>query len=99
MPRLEIRVQPGASRTRFAGWYGSVPKLAVSAPPVDGAANDAVVAALAKMLGLRPRQVTLVGGPASRTKVFEIEGLTARELSDRINLLNPLQRRSGPESQ
>jgi uncharacterized protein YggU (UPF0235/DUF167 family) len=89
MARLEIRVQPGASRTRFAGWYGTVPKLAVSAPPVDGAANAAVIEALAEMLGLRPRQITLVGGPAARTKVFEVEGFTARELSDRINLLNP----------
>ena len=43
MGRLSVRVQPGARRTDFAGWYGELPKIAVAAPPVEGAANGAVV--------------------------------------------------------
>lgn len=91
MPRLLLRVQPGASRTKFVGWYGEVPRLAVSAAPVDGAANEAVVVALAKLLRLRPRQVRLIGGATSKSKRFEIEGLTADQLSDRVLALNPVR--------
>jgi len=87
--RLHVRVQPGARRTGFAGWYGDVPKLAVSAPPVDGAANAAVVAALARMLGVRERQVRLVGGAASRSKRFDIGGMTTEQLAERVAELNP----------
>ena len=89
MARLHVRVQPGARRTQFAGWYGDVPKLAVAAPPVDGAANEAAVAALAELFGLRKRQVRLVGGAASRSKRFEVEGLTPDQLSERLLELNP----------
>lgn len=89
MARLLLRIQPGARRTRFAGWYGDVPKLAVAAPPVDGAANDAARVALADLFGLRMRQVRLVSGAAARSKRFEIEGMTADELSRRVLELNP----------
>jgi len=91
MARLDLRVQPGARQTRFVGWYGDLPKLAVAAPPVDGAANEAVAAALAEMLGVRPRQVRLVGAATSRSKRFEIEGLTTEELSGRVLELNPVK--------
>jgi uncharacterized protein (TIGR00251 family) len=89
MTRLEIRVQPGASRNVFVGWFGDTAKLAVSAAPVDGAANQAVVEVVADLLGLRPRHVTLVSGFSSRSKVLEIDELSADELSARLELLNP----------
>ncbi len=89
MARLHVRVQPAARHTKFAGWYGDVPKLAVAAPPVDGAANEAACVALAEMLGLRKRQIRLVGGVASRNKRFEVEGVTSDELSERLRQLNP----------
>lgn len=75
MGRLHVRVQPGARRTAFVGWFGDLPKLAVAAPPVDNAANEAVISALASTLGVPKRAVRLVGGAASRTKRFEIDGL------------------------
>lgn len=84
MGRVHVRVQPGARRTGFNGWYGELPKLAVAAPPVDGAANEEAVRALAKLLGLRPRQVRLVGGAASRTKRFEIDGWDTDSLAEHI---------------
>src|SRR5690606_3702002 len=55
MGRLHVRVQPGARTTGFVGWFGELPKLAVTAPPVDGAANEAAIAALADAFGRRPR--------------------------------------------
>lgn len=75
MARLTVRVQPGARRSKFVGWYGDHPKLAVAAPPVDGAANEAARRLIAQEFGVRPRQVRLVLGAASRTKHFEIDGV------------------------
>jgi uncharacterized protein YggU (UPF0235/DUF167 family) len=90
--RLHVRVRPGARRTGFVGWYGEIPKLAVAAPAVDGAANEAVVVALAELLGLRPRQVHLVGGIASRSKRFDLDGITADEVAARLRALDPALR-------
>lgn len=89
MGRLHVRIQPGARRTAFVGWFGELPKLAVAAPPVDGAANDAVVVALAEAFGVRPRQVRLVGGASSRTKRFEIDGLDDDEIRAIVHELMP----------
>jgi uncharacterized protein (TIGR00251 family) len=85
--RMTVRVKPGASRTRVAGAYGDDRQLvvAVNAPPVDGAANDAVVEALADALAVRRRAITIVSGHTARSKVVhidsepsEIEALRAR---------------------
>jgi len=84
MGRLHLRVQPGARRTAFTGWYGNLPKLSVAAPPVDGAANEAVVSAVARALGVRTRQVRLVGGERSRTKRLDVEGLSDEEVLRRV---------------
>ena len=89
MGQLAIRVQPGARRTGFAGWYGDLPKLAVAAAPVDDAANDEVVAFLAARLGVRARSVTIVGGRRSRTKRLAVDGIDDAELLTRVIALNP----------
>ena len=89
MARLHLRVQPGARRNGFAGWYGDTAKLAVAAPAIGGAANEAVVELLAELLGLRRSQVHLVGGALSRSKRFEIDGIASEQLSKRLSELNP----------
>lgn len=81
MARFHVRVQPGARTTKWAGWFGDLPKLAVKAPPVDGAANDVVVAEVARLFDLPQRSVRLVGGAASRTKRLELVGLTPDEVT------------------
>jgi len=69
-------VRPGASRTRvggrYDGPYGPALVVAVTAPPVDGRATDAVVRAVADALGLRPRDITIRSGTASRDKLFAV---------------------------
>ena len=69
-----MRVRPGASRTRFGGRWGAEEVLGVSvaARAVDGAATAAVRAAVAEAFGVRGRDVTLVAGERSRTKVLEV---------------------------
>ena len=73
--RIRVRVKPGNSRTQVGGRYGDTDQLvvAVNAPPVDGAANDSVVKAVAKALGIKARQVRIVSGQASRSKVVAVD--------------------------
>jgi uncharacterized protein YggU (UPF0235/DUF167 family) len=81
MARVHVRVQPGARTNKWVGWFGDMPKLAVTARPVDGAANAMVTAEVAKLLGVRPRQVHLVGGAAARTKWVEVDGCAEAEIA------------------
>lgn len=80
MARLTVRVQPGARRSTFTGWFGDHPRLAVAAPPVDGAANEECRKVIANAFGVRPRDVRLVVGGAARTKHFEIDGVDDAEV-------------------
>ena len=82
-----MRVQPGARRealrrpaARAGQW-----KLAVSAPPEDGRANEAVVELLAGLLGVKRRQVSVARGASPRAaKQVEIEGMSAAEAERRL---------------
>jgi len=69
---LEVRVQPGARRTGLSGAWNGTLKLAVSAPPEDGRANEAAQALLAELFGLRSSAVELVRGHSARTKLFRL---------------------------
>ena len=85
-----MRVRPGASRTRvggrYDGPYGPALVVAVTAPPVDGRATEAVVRAVADALGLRPRDLKLRSGTASRDKLFTV-ATTDPDLPSRVALL------------
>lgn len=72
---LSLRVQPGAKRTATAGPYGDRLKIALHAPPVDGKANDELLRFLGDTLHLRPRQLALAAGAASRDKQVRITNL------------------------
>jgi uncharacterized protein (TIGR00251 family) len=73
---LDILVTPRASRDRIGPVVGDRLKIAVTSPPVEGEANAAVIAALAKALGVRRSQVTLIAGSTGRRKRVRVEGLT-----------------------
>jgi len=77
-----VRVHPGAKRDAVTGVHDGAVKIALSAPPVDGRANEALIAFLAERLGL-PR-VSLVAGAASRSKVLRIVGLGSSEVWERL---------------
>lgn len=74
--RVSIRVQPKASTTAIAGLHGDAIKVRVTAPPVDGAANDALVELLASTFGIPKRGITIVAGTSSRSKIVELQGVT-----------------------
>lgn len=75
--RFAVRVQPRASRTAIEGLHAGALKVRLHAPPVDGAANAALVALLAKALGVPKRDVRVVAGETARSKLVEVDGVSA----------------------
>ena len=75
--RLDVYIQPRASRTELAGMHAGVIKIRVAAPPVENAANRALIDFVAERLGVAKRSVRVVSGGASRHKVLEVDGVTA----------------------
>lgn len=78
--RFTVRVQPRASRSEVCGVHGDALKVRVSAPPVDGAANAALVELLAGALGVATRAVSIVAGASGRSKVVDVEGVRAAQV-------------------
>lgn len=70
-----MHVQPRASRTEIAGVHGDAIKVRLTAPPVDGAANAALVLFLADVLGVTRGAVRVVAGEQSRSKLVEVVGV------------------------
>lgn len=76
---LRLHAQPGAKRTSVVGLYGDKLKIAIATPPVDGKANQAIIAFLAKTLGVSKSKISLISGETSREKRIRIQGITANE--------------------
>lgn len=74
---LTLHIQPGAKKTELAGCHGAALKIRLAAPPVDGRANDCLIAFLAARLDVAKRRVELVSGAASRQKRVRISGINA----------------------
>lgn len=81
--RFNVRVQPRASKNEISGAHGDALKVRVTAPAVEGAANEALVEFLATSFGLPRRDVTIVSGASSRSKVVELRGVSV----DRVRQL------------
>jgi uncharacterized protein len=82
---FDIQVTPRASRAGIAGQQDEALKVKVTALPVEGAANEAVIKLLAKELGLKKGQVGILAGQKSRRKTIIIKEITKAELEKRIN--------------
>lgn len=74
---LTLHIQPGAKKTEVAGLHGDALKIRLAAPPVDGKANEALVAFVAKTLGVPKANVELVSGQTSRAKRLRVAGVAA----------------------
>jgi uncharacterized protein (TIGR00251 family) len=81
--RFNVRVQPRASKDEVVGFTNGVLRVRLRAPPVEGAANEALIDFLADELGVSRRHVRIVSGIGSRNKVIEVDDL-ARPALDRI---------------
>lgn len=83
--RVTVHVQPGAKRTELVGEHGDALKIRLAAPPVDGKANEALLAYLAERLGLPRRELALKAGANSRRKQIEI-ALAPDRLVERLGV-------------
>jgi uncharacterized protein (TIGR00251 family) len=79
--RINIYVQPRASKTVVAGMHDGCIKIILAAPPVDGAANAALVEFVADQLGIAKSRVRITAGLTSRRKTVEVDGVTAEQIA------------------
>jgi hypothetical protein len=84
---VKIRVTPRAGRTTIAGRRGDALVVKLSAAPVDGAANDALIAFLAETFDRPRRDVTIVSGLTSRDKRVAIAGLSDEEVHQHVSAI------------
>lgn len=85
--QLTVHVQPGAKTTSCAGVHGDALKIRLHAPPVDGKANQALIAWLAKTLGCPQSAIELIRGQTSRRKTLSIHTKQADALSRQLQVL------------
>jgi uncharacterized protein (TIGR00251 family) len=81
-----VKVQPRARKNAITGQLGDALKLALTAPPVEGRANDACIAVLADFLKVPRSSVTIAAGQSSRSKIIRVRGLTASQVEERLRL-------------
>ena len=82
---FDIQVIPHASRAEIAGVQEGAFKVKVTAPPVEGAANEACIKLLSKELGLKKSQMEIFSGAKSRKKTVMIKDISKTELEAKIN--------------
>ncbi len=81
---VALHVQPRAPRNEIAGLYNGALKLRVSAPPVDDAANRAVIEYFASLLDMPKSRISIVSGTKSREKVLRIDSISLTDFSRRF---------------
>jgi uncharacterized protein (TIGR00251 family) len=86
--RIAVRAQPRASRNAIVGViadaHGAALKIAVTAPPVEGAANHAIARVLADALDVAPRSIAFARGATGRNKLVDVSGLDHRDAIRRL---------------
>jgi uncharacterized protein (TIGR00251 family) len=86
---IRVRVQPRASHEGIDGEQAGAWRVRVSVPPVDGDANRAVIALLARALGVRPAELRIVHGARGRDKLVRVEGVGAEYVGRRLAAASP----------
>lgn len=84
--RINVYVQPRASKTAVVGMHDGSVKIRLAAPPVDGAANAALIEFVAEQVGVAKSRVRITAGLTSRRKTVEVEGITAEQLAGALSL-------------
>jgi uncharacterized protein len=79
-----VKVHPRAKKNAITGEVGDALKVALTAPPVDGKANEACIEFFARLLNVPRSSVTIASGQSSRNKVIRVAGVTAQTVRDRL---------------
>ncbi|WP_208123268.1 DUF167 domain-containing protein [Facilibium subflavum] len=82
---FSVHIKPNSKTNQLLGYHGDAVKIALKAAPVDGKANEALIAALAKWFGVTKAQVSIVKGKTARSKLVRIE-CPKCELKDLIKI-------------
>ena len=77
---FQVKVLPRSSRCAVAGMHGEALKIKITAPPVEGKANEELVRFLATRLGIRAAQISIAAGDHSQIKTISVTGITGGEL-------------------
>ncbi|CAG0960167.1 hypothetical protein ANRL3_00826 [Anaerolineae bacterium] len=80
---FSVKVIPRAPRNQIAGIEGDAVKIRLNAPPVEGKANDALIAFLADLFGVRRAQIEIIVGETSRRKIVRVRGVAARQVEEK----------------
>ncbi len=81
---LNLHIQPGAKQTDVIGTHGDALKIRLASPPVDGKANEVLIALLAETLGIAKSRLSLVSGQTSRIKRVSIANVSAAEVEQKL---------------
>ncbi|HET7893010.1 MAG TPA: DUF167 domain-containing protein [Candidatus Sulfotelmatobacter sp.] len=81
---FSVKIHPRAKKNAVTGELGDALKVSLTAPPIEGRANDACIDFFAKLLKLPRSSITIASGHSSRNKVIRVIGLSAEELRKRI---------------
>ncbi|HHV16312.1 MAG TPA: YggU family protein [Gelria sp.] len=84
--RIEVKVQPRSSSNQIAGEHDGALKVKLTAPPVEGEANQALIKFLARSLKISRKNVVLIRGETARNKLIEIKGLSKEKLLQTLGL-------------
>lgn len=84
---FQVKVHPRAKKDALTGIHGDALKLSLTAPPVEGRANEAVIDFFAQVLRLPRSSITIAAGQTSRNKIVRITGITADALRQRLEQL------------
>lgn len=84
MGKIVVYCQPGARQTQCVGLHDGKPKIQLKAPPVDGAANKALIGFLSDVFGVPKSAISIELGASGRTKRVEVAGVDDAELNRRL---------------
>ena len=83
--KIIVYIQPSAKKAGYAGLYNNMPKIKITAPPVDGAANSEIIKIFARLLNIPKSQIEISAGLTSRTKTLSINAdITDEEVMKKI---------------
>jgi hypothetical protein len=81
---FQVKVHPRARKNAITGVVGGALKLALTSPPLEGRANEACIAFLAKLLNVPRSSVTIAAGESSRQKLIRVAGVRAAQVEDKL---------------
>lgn len=85
--RLHLFIQPKSSKNEVVGSHNGLLKIKITAPPVDGKANECLIEFLSDVFDIPKRDITIIRGETGRNKTVELSGVTAQVAQEVLGLI------------